>query len=83
MEKSCDACGDGNMLLPVRFFSVCGCRSVLRASVAVDRKSMGHTVAERSWKDADFLCNSLYKAWRLWERVVSLAMRGNTISGRG
>jgi hypothetical protein len=25
---------------------------------AVDRKSMGHTVAERSWKDADFLCIS-------------------------
>jgi hypothetical protein len=28
------------------------------ASTAVDRKSMGHTVAERSWKDADFLCIS-------------------------
>jgi hypothetical protein len=28
------------------------------ASIAVDRKSMGHTVAERSWKDADFVCIS-------------------------
>jgi hypothetical protein len=31
---------------------------VSRASIAVDRKSMGHTVAERSWKDADFVCIS-------------------------
>jgi hypothetical protein len=28
------------------------------ASTVVDRKSMGHTVAERSWKDADFVCIS-------------------------
>jgi hypothetical protein len=28
------------------------------ASIVVDRKSMGHTVAERSWKDADFVCIS-------------------------
>jgi hypothetical protein len=28
------------------------------ASIAVDRKSMGHTVGERWWKDADFLCIS-------------------------
>jgi hypothetical protein len=28
------------------------------ASFAVDRKSVGHTVGERSWKDADFLCIS-------------------------
>jgi hypothetical protein len=31
---------------------------VLGASIVVDRKSMGHTVAERSWKDADFVCIS-------------------------
>jgi hypothetical protein len=29
--------------------------NVSRASIAVDRKSMGQTVAERSWKDADFV----------------------------
>jgi hypothetical protein len=42
-------------------------RSVCLASVdagvstalyAVDRKSMGHALAELSWKDADFLCIS-------------------------
>jgi hypothetical protein len=32
--------------------------SVSEASTAVDRKSMGHTVADRSWKDADILCIS-------------------------
>jgi hypothetical protein len=32
--------------------------NVYEASTAVDRKSMGHTVAERSWKDADFVCIS-------------------------
>jgi hypothetical protein len=42
---------------------------------------MGHTVAERSWKDADFVY-FLYLAWRLWKSVVTLAVTGNTISGR-
>jgi hypothetical protein len=28
------------------------------ASIAVEWKSMGHTVGERLWKDADFLCIS-------------------------
>jgi hypothetical protein len=31
-------------------------------SIVVDRKSMGHTVAERSWKDADFVCISVFSA---------------------
>jgi hypothetical protein len=31
---------------------------VSEASNAVDLKSIGHTVADRSWKDADILCNS-------------------------
>jgi hypothetical protein len=31
---------------------------VSEASTGVDRKSMGHTLGERSWKDADFLCIS-------------------------
>jgi hypothetical protein len=52
------------------------------ASIAVDRNSMGHTVAERWWKDADFLCISCYLAWRLWKSAVTLAVTGNTISGR-
>jgi hypothetical protein len=56
MEKCCDACGDGNTISG-RVFGVQG-DGVSGASTAVDRKSMGHTVGERSWKDADFLCIS-------------------------
>jgi nitrate reductase NapE component len=57
MEKCCDACGDGE------YYFRSGCSAsegagVSEASIAVDRKSMGHTVAERSWKEADFLCIS-------------------------
>jgi hypothetical protein len=40
---------------------------------------MEHTVAERSGKDADFVC-FLYLAWRLWKSVVTLAVTRNTIS---
>jgi hypothetical protein len=43
---------------------------------------MGHTVADRSSNEADFLCILLYLAWRLWKGVVTLAVTGNTISGR-
>jgi hypothetical protein len=43
---------------------------------------MGKTVAERSCKDDDFLCNFLYLAWRLWKSVVTLALTGNTTSGQ-
>jgi hypothetical protein len=50
------------------------------SSIAVDRKSMGHTVGERWWKDADFLCLSCISAWRLWKSVVTLAVTRNTIS---
>jgi hypothetical protein len=48
----------------------------------VDRKSMGHKVADRSSNEADFQCNLLYLAWRLWKSVVMLAVTGNTINGR-
>jgi hypothetical protein len=43
---------------------------------------MGHTVGELQWKDPDFLCISLYLALRSWKSVVTLAVTGNTISGR-
>jgi hypothetical protein len=43
---------------------------------------MGHTVGELQWKDPDFLCNSLYLALRLWKSVVTLAVTGNTSTGR-
>jgi hypothetical protein len=52
------------------------------ALTAVDRKSMGQTMADRSSNEADFLCILLYLAWRLWKRVVTLVVTGNTISGR-
>jgi hypothetical protein len=57
MEKCCDACGDGEYYFRSSCLASEGA-DVLRASIAVDRKSMGHTVAERSWKDADFVCYS-------------------------
>jgi hypothetical protein len=38
--------------------SVVGGCQLSEASTAVHLKSMEHTVAERSCKDADFLCNS-------------------------
>jgi uncharacterized membrane protein len=46
------------------------------ASIAVDRKSMLHTVADRSSNEADFLCILLYLAWRLWKSVVTLVFTG-------
>jgi hypothetical protein len=47
IERCCDACGDGEYC----FRSVCSAlvdASVIEALIAVDRKSIGHSVAERS-----------------------------------
>jgi hypothetical protein len=41
-----------------RVFSASEGAGVSEASTAVDRKSMGHTVADRSSNEADFLCIS-------------------------
>jgi hypothetical protein len=57
MEKCCDACGDEEYHFRSGF-SVSQGAGVIVASTAVNRMSMGHTVGERSWKDADFLCIS-------------------------
>jgi hypothetical protein len=57
MEKCCDACGDGEYYFRSGFSTLQG-DGVSEASTAVDRKSMGHTVGELWWKDADFLCIS-------------------------
>jgi hypothetical protein len=70
------------ILFPVGFFRFHRAAGVSGASTAVDRKSMGHTMADRSSNEADFLCILLYLAWRLWKRVVTVAVKGNTISGR-
>jgi hypothetical protein len=81
MEKCCDACRDGEYYFRSGFSASEGA-GVSEASTAVDRKSMGHTMADRSSNEADFLCIFLYLAWRLWKSVVTLAVTGNTISGR-
>jgi hypothetical protein len=57
--KSCDACGDGEYYFRSGLSASEGA-GVTGASTAVDRKSMGHTVADRSWNEADFLCIFLY-----------------------
>jgi hypothetical protein len=43
---------------------------------------MGHTMADRSSNEADFLCLLLYLAWRLWKSVVTLVFTVITVSGR-
>jgi hypothetical protein len=69
------------LLFPVGIFGVRGCRC-FRGIDCRDRKSMGHTVADRSSNEADFSVYFLYLAWRLRKSVVTLAVTGNTISGR-
>jgi hypothetical protein len=82
LEKCCDACGDGEYYFRSDISASEGAR-VSEASNAVDRKSMGHTVADRSSNEADIIfLYFLYLAWRFWKSVVTLAVTGNTISGR-
>jgi hypothetical protein len=81
MQKCCDACFHGDYYFRSDF-PASEAASVSVASTVVDRKSMGHTVADRSSNEADFLCILLYLAWRLWKSVVTLVVTGNTISGR-
>jgi hypothetical protein len=57
MEKRFDACGDRDYRYRSGFSASEGA-GVSGASIAVDRKSMGHTVAYRSSNEADFLCIS-------------------------
>jgi hypothetical protein len=57
MGKCCEARGDVEYYFRSGFLTI-QIDGVLEASNAVDRKSTGHTVGERSWKDADFLCIS-------------------------
>jgi hypothetical protein len=57
MEKCCDAFGDMEYYFRSGF-STLQTDGVSLASTGVDRKSIGHTLGERSWKDADFLCIS-------------------------
>jgi hypothetical protein len=43
---------------------------------------MALKIADRSSNEADFLCILLHLEWRLWKSVVTLAVTGNTTSGR-
>jgi hypothetical protein len=82
MEKCFDACGDVDYYFRSGF-SVSEGAGVLGVSIAVDRKSMGHTVADRSSNEADFLCVFLYLACRLWQSVVTLAVTDSTVLRSG
>jgi hypothetical protein len=42
---------------------------------------MEQTVSDRSSNEADFQCILLYLAWRLWKRVVTVAVKDSIISG--
>jgi hypothetical protein len=57
MEKCCDACGYGEHYFRSGF-SASECAGVSGATIAVDRMSMGHTKADRSSNEAEFLCIS-------------------------
>jgi hypothetical protein len=81
MERGCDACFHGDCCF-WSGFSAPEAASVSVASTVVDRKSMGHTVADRSSNEADFVCILLCLAWRLWRSVVKLAVKRDTICGR-
>jgi hypothetical protein len=43
---------------------------------------MGHTMADRSSNAVRLSVYFLYLAWRLWKSVVTLAVKGNTVSCR-
>jgi hypothetical protein len=55
MGKCCDVCGDEASFFRWGFSSSEGA-GVSVALIAVDRQSMGHTVADRSSNEADCLC---------------------------
>jgi hypothetical protein len=79
MGKCCDACGEGEYYFRSSSLTTDGA-DVSGASIVFDRKSMGQTVAERSWKVAEVVCIScMCLAWRLRKSFLTLAVTGNTI----
>ena len=81
-ERSCDACGDREDYFRSGFSASEGA-GVSEASNAVDRKSIEHTVGDRSSNEADFQwIFRLFFAWRLSKRVLTFAVTGNTICDR-
>jgi hypothetical protein len=59
LAKCFEACGDVDYYFRSGFLASEGA-CVSEASTGVDRKSMGHTVGDRSSNEADFLCGFLY-----------------------
>jgi hypothetical protein len=57
MEKCCDGGGDGEYFFRTSCLASWSA-AITVAWIVVDRKSMGHTVAGRQRKDADFVCIS-------------------------
>jgi hypothetical protein len=55
MEKCCGACGDRKYYFRSTLWVLEGA-CVPEASIGVDRMSMGHSLADRSSNEADFLC---------------------------
>jgi hypothetical protein len=81
MEKCCDACGDGEYYFRskvFRRFGVTVCHRHRRPLTEVDEIYGWLVTVERRRLSVYFL----YLAWRLWKSVVTLAVTGNTISGR-
>jgi hypothetical protein len=82
MERCCDACRDWVILFPVDCFRFQRVQEFHGASTTVDRKSMRHTMADRSSNEADFLCILLYLAWRLCKSNVTLVITVISTYGR-
>jgi hypothetical protein len=80
MEKSCDACGEGKYYFRSAFWVPEGA-CVLESSIAFDRKSMGHTVADGSSNEADFCVLPVYSVTAM-EKSCDACGDGNAISGR-
>jgi hypothetical protein len=80
MEKCCDACGEG-ILLPICFFSVSGlrCFELHRLSFTGCRWDI-RWLSGRG-KRPTFCVFPVFRV-ALCERVVTLAMKGNTTSGQ-
>jgi hypothetical protein len=57
LEKCCDACGDRKYYFRSGYMATEHANNS-EASAAVDRKSMEHTVGDRSSNEPDFLCIS-------------------------
>jgi hypothetical protein len=80
MEKCCDACGDGEYYFRSSCLASEGA-DVSRASIAVDRKSMDKRWLSGRGKTPTLCVIPVFRAL-VMQSVVTIAVTGNTISGR-